>query len=173
MENKKVCRDIIINSYYMISLFEKAQKTITNLKLQKLMYFVEALYMYQKNEPSLFDEEWVAWNYGPVSKTLYKKYRDYGSMPIELSEEEESLGDNISDINKDYIVKIYNTFGQLEAFKLVTLTHLDGSPWHKIKKEDKYNLDSINNSSVISKEETKEWFKIEFGELFRNDGRKQ
>lgn len=170
MENEKICRDIVENSYYMISLFEKAGKTITNLKLQKLMYFVEALYMCKNsNENKLFNEEWVAWNYGPVSQILYKRFREFGSMNITLSKEDEAKGDNIPQDNKDYIINIYDTFGQLEAYQLVTLTHLKGSPWDNIKKENKYNLDNINNNAIISKIETKIWFEKEFGEIFKSN----
>ena len=36
-------RDIIINAYYVIYYFNQNGKKITNLKLQKLLYFLEAI----------------------------------------------------------------------------------------------------------------------------------
>ena len=53
-----VNRNIIENSYYMVSLFSKKgleekaikNKNITNLKLQKLMYFAEAYYMVKNKD---------------------------------------------------------------------------------------------------------------------------
>lgn len=166
MDNRNIERDILKNSYYMVNLFQLDNKTITNLKLQKLMYFVEALYMNKTGDNELYDEDWVAWNYGPVSKRLYNFYKKFGSMQISLTRNEVSEGNSISNTNKEIIKTIYSSFGQLSAFQLVSITHMVGSPWHKIKIENNYDLNNINNSSIISKRETQEWFNEEFGDIF-------
>lgn len=173
MEERKINRSIIDNSYYLISLFIDGEAEITNLKLQKLMYFVEAYYMAKNDdENELFNSKWSAWDYGPVNIDLYNYYKKFGSLPILLTEEEKNIGENLSQFNKDYIDKIYDDFGDLSAFKLVTLTHLKGSPWYEIyeknQKNKKYDFDKIN-SSEISKIETKVWIKEQFSFMFEGD----
>lgn len=174
---EEVNRNIIENSYYLINLFDndkkkESNKSITNLKLQKLMYFVEAYYMVKnKNENELFNSQWSAWDYGPVNKDLYDHYKKFGSMEITLSTEEIYIGENLPGINKDYIDRIYNLFGSLTAFDLVTLTHLTGSPWDKIYKSNKYPFDKLNES-IIQKNDTRDWFSMQFDFLFKDSEEK-
>ena len=204
MENP-INRDILDNSFYMISLFENAKvkdyddgidksslstplafdeggeeskdflyirnnrKNITNLKLQKLMYFVEIYYMVKETyEKELFDSNWSAWDYGPVNQTLYNYFKKFGSLDIAITDDERKKGDAISSINKEYIQRVYRTFGGLSAFDLVTLTHLKNSPWYKIRNSNShhYNFQKLNDS-VIDKKESVEWFKKTFP--FLND----
>lgn len=47
-------RDILLNSYYIIDYFKKNGQEITNLKLQKLLYLEEAIYMSASDENYLF-----------------------------------------------------------------------------------------------------------------------
>lgn len=175
MDEKNLNRDIIENSYYLINLFliaktEKSNVSITNLKLQKLMYFVEAYYMVKNpSDDKLFTSTWSAWDYGPVSRELYNYYKKFGSIEISLTETQISIGENLPSENKKYIDKIYLLFGNLSAFDLVTLTHLKDSPWNIIyesnKESKKYNFENLNDS-VISKKKTKEWFETRFNFLF-------
>ena len=176
---EEVSRNIIENSYYLIILFDedkskRANISITNLKLQKLMYFVEAYYMVKNpEERNLFDSQWSAWDYGPVNKDLYNHFKKFGSMEISLLADEMSIGECLPETNKKYIKKIYDLFGNFTAFDLVTLTHMKGSPWDKIYRSNniskKYKFDKLNDS-IISKEETKEWFETTFPFLF-SDGK--
>lgn len=176
-DKRVINRDILENSYYLINLFvenkakDKQNISITNLKLQKLMYFIEAYYMVENpSEDEFFSCPWSAWDYGPVNKVLYINYKKFGSMEISLSAEEMSIGENLPEINKKYIKRIYDLFGHFSAFDLVTLTHLNDSPWDKIyksnKTNNKYDFDKLNDS-VIPKKETRDWFKVQFNFLFK------
>lgn len=174
MKDKKINRDIIENSYYMINLFDRDKKdrnvSITNLKLQKLMYFVEAYYMVDNpEEQELFSSSWSAWDYGPVNRKLYNCYKKFGSMEIALEPSQVSIGNNLPDTNKKYIERIYSLFADFSAFDLVTLTHLKGSPWDEIFEKNKtfeqYNFQILNDSE-IDKLKTKEWFASQFSFLF-------
>ena len=95
----------------------------------------------------------------------------FGSIEITISEEESMIGDELSKENKKYIDDIFEIFGELPAFHLVTLTHMKGSPWDKIyesnKNTNKYNFKKIN-PSIISKKETKEWFEDVFYFIFED-----
>ncbi len=178
---KSISRDIIENSFYMIDLFynneNSEKKEITNLKLQKLMYFVEAYYMVKNpDENYLFESGWSAWNYGPVNKDLYKYYKKFGSMPITLEEENLKKITALPDINKEYIRKIYNIFSSFSAFELVTLTHLENSPWSNLyninQKEKQYDFEHLNTSE-IDKNATRQWFESQFDFIFEQEENKK
>lgn len=54
---------------------------LSNLKLQKMLFFSQALHM-KLNGERLFDDEMEAWQFGPVVREVYKKYGVNGSLPI-------------------------------------------------------------------------------------------
>lgn len=152
MENiETVNRDVLINAKYIIKFFNDKNNSVTNLKLQKLLYFLEAIYMVYTDDVKLYDDEFYAWDFGPVNEIIYNEYKIFGNTPIIL--EEEVL---INEENKKYIEYLYNIFGSFSAFDLVTISHSEGSPWYNINK--KYN-DNIPHKTVIRKQDTKEWFK--------------
>ena len=89
--------DIIQDSYYLINLFHKDNKVITQLHVQKLMFLFEAYYMNVTNENKLYDCGYKAWNFGPVAPRLYKRYKNYGKDDIQLSKEDEEIDSFIMD----------------------------------------------------------------------------
>tara|TARA_B100000745_G_C20118623_1_gene382971 strand:- start:677 stop:1324 length:648 start_codon:yes stop_codon:yes gene_type:complete len=96
---------------------------ITNLKLQKVLYFVQAYYLAKLGHP-LFSDKIEAWEYGPVIPTVYRKYRANVSNPIILDEDKSTL----SEEDKKNVQKIWETFGGYSASRLVDITHAH-SPW--------------------------------------------
>lgn len=130
---------------YLICKFNNEKNTITQLKLQKLLYFIEAYYMAYYDKNALYIEDFYAWTYGPVIKEVYDKYKIYMSEAII----EDDCG-NVIVLDKetiDSINTICSTFGSHSAYDLIKITHLQGSPWFNTLKPNK-----------ISKEETKKWF---------------
>lgn len=55
-------------------LEEEDADLISNLKLQKLLYYAQGCYLALKNEP-LFNEQIVNWAHGPVVEEIYHKYK--------------------------------------------------------------------------------------------------
>lgn len=60
----------------------EAKRPVSNLRLQKLLYFIQAYFIIIKNEP-LFKDKIYGWECGPVVLEIYEKYRKYGSMIIQ------------------------------------------------------------------------------------------
>ena len=75
----------------------KTQNTgdfLTNLKLQKLLYYAQAWYLANYQKP-LFDEPIEAWVHGPVVVQVYNEFRDYGCDRIgKMIDEEPDLSDD-------------------------------------------------------------------------------
>ena len=59
---------------------------ITNLKLQKLLYYAQGYYLARKNDP-LFKEDFIAWEHGPVIRKVYDEYKKNGAKGIEYNED--------------------------------------------------------------------------------------
>lgn len=148
MEN--IERDVLKNSEYIIEYYRRNGKNITNLELQKLAYFLEAIYMVSTDEEYLYTEEFTAWNFGPVNTEIYNHYKKFGRIPIEI---DKSV--NINPKNLKYIENLYELFKDFNATQLVNLSHQKESPWYTIYTN---NNGSIPRSEIINKNETKKWF---------------
>ena len=62
---------------YILNYFRKKGQPITTLKLQKLVYYVQAWSLVWDDAP-IFDEDFEAWVNGPVVRSLfYKLQGDY------------------------------------------------------------------------------------------------
>lgn len=134
---------------YLICKFNSEENIITQLKLQKLLYFIEAYYMAFYDKYALYIEDFYAWTYGPVIKEVYDKYKIFMSEAI-IEEDCNNLI-TLDQITKDSIDTICSAFGKLTAYDLIKITHLQGSPWFNTLKPNK-----------ISKQETKKWFNTLF-----------
>lgn len=55
---------------------------ITNLQLQKILFFLQWDYARRHGGQLLFDEDFEAWQYGPVVPSVYFDYSDFGGTPI-------------------------------------------------------------------------------------------
>lgn len=162
MKKSKILEDnIVTDSYYLINLFTADDKKVTQLHVQKLMYLFEAFYMCVKNVDSLYECNFNAWAFGPVSIPLYKAYKSFGNANIVLTEEEKKKGSKIDQLKKDIFKKIYEIFGELTASQLVNLTHKEGSPWYNKWMENNQEM-VYGEDSYIDKKETKEWFRNNF-----------
>ena len=116
---------------------------ISNLKLQKVLYFVQAYYLAKLGRP-LFSDTIEAWEYGPVVPNIYRKYKKSGSNPI-ISEEDTS---SLPIEEKKIVEDVWNTFGGYSASRLVAITHAH-TPWKEVYQK---------GNKVISRKSLKEYY---------------
>ena len=102
---------------------EKEIDGITNLKLQKILYFAQAYYLAKLGKP-LFAEKLEAWEYGPVVPEVYRKFKRKGSKPIVIKEDESKLSGD----DKEVLQKVWDSFGGYSASRLVDIVHAH-TPW--------------------------------------------
>ncbi len=100
---------------------------ISNLKLQKLLYYAQSAFLALKNIP-LFSNDIVAWDHGPVVEEIYHKYKNYGSQDINEFEEV-----YIDKETEKVLTEVYNVFGEYSAWGLRNLTHQE-KPWMNTSK---------------------------------------
>ena len=132
---------------YIVDYHQKRKSEINNLKVQKLLYFVDASFMKKNNGISLFHDDFEAWDYGPVIDEVYEHYKGNGSRPILLFN---FLSDaEITVEVKNLIEKVVTHFWDTDAWELVDKTHKQ-DPWLK-------NYQS-NQKNVIPKKEIFAYF---------------
>lgn len=106
---------------------------ITNMKLQKMLYFVQGLSLAIKGKP-VFKEALQAWLHGPVVKSVYSKYKVCGHDTIE--DVEPVIVDEETSALLEFV---YQRYGKYSASELRKITHAQ-SPYKKHYQESKNNI---------------------------------
>lgn len=132
--------------YFLSLVDEEEGDLISDLKLQKLMYYAQGFHLAIYDKP-LFSEPIEAWGHGPVIQALYKKYAAYGANPIPCPDSVDFS--KFDDETKEFLNEVYNTFGQYSAWKLREMTH-EEPPWSTAFKE--------GENTVISLDSLREYF---------------
>lgn len=128
-----------VAKYILTLADEEAGDLISNLKLQKLVYYCQGFHLALVSQP-LFKENIDAWEHGPVVPMLYKEYKDFGAGSIPIPE---GFSDDVlSSDEKDLIDEVYEVYGQFSAWKLRNMTH-EEDPWKNTLRGDTINHDII------------------------------
>lgn len=124
---------------------ETSGELLSNLKLQKLVYYAQGFSLAIYNKP-LFPEPIEAWTHGPVVPDLYRRFKDFGGSPIPPPADFDASA-IFSGEEIELLDEIYNMYGQFSAWKLRNMTHED-APW----------LNHCKYSDTIPHNELKEFF---------------
>jgi uncharacterized phage-associated protein len=100
---------------------------ISNLKLQKLLYYAQGTSLALKDN-KLFADDLLAWTHGPVVESVYHVYKDYGSRPIDFDEDYDDS--DINEYDKSLLEDVFYSFAGFSAWKLREMTHNE-EPWQK------------------------------------------
>ena len=147
-----ICRHIINYS-------DEKGYGISNLKLQKVLYFIQAYFVCftEKKEPC-FEENIEAWEFGPVVPVAYHEYKQYGSneIPKINTVMEINFGKTfnfkivpyddsvISTQDKQVIDGLVEKFSNYSAATLVSITH-NQSPWIEAYNNGKNSVITIES----------------------------
>lgn len=115
---------------------------ITNLKLQKLLYYAQGFYLAMYKKP-LFKEDLIAWDHGPIVKEVYYDYNSFSSGFIPVPEGKVVLTKN----EQNLIESVWKVYGQFSAWKLREMTHNE-PPWK-----------TTERNKIISHQKLSDFFK--------------
>lgn len=118
---------------YIIERCNQKHKSISNLKLQKILYFVQAQYIVKFGTPC-FGNIMQAWDHGPVVPDVYREYRGYGNTNIP------SFGGKKFHFEKDEQRTLDATIDRASEYAASQLVEIirNQSPWmDACKKADK------------------------------------
>lgn len=109
---------------YIINKCAVEKCPVTNLHLQKILYFIQKEYLTKKEMP-LFDDEIQAWQFGPVVPEVYYHYCGFGSTQITMKYKV-----NIDKIDMEIIDPIVEDKRNKKPWDLVDETHTPGKAWY-------------------------------------------
>ena len=133
-----------VAKYFLSLNDEEVGELISNLKLQKLVYYAQGFRLAITGEP-LFTDTIEAWAHGPVVPSLYHEYKGFmaGAIPSPTDFDPKCIDQN----TRELLDEVYAVYGQFSAWKLRNLTHAE-KPW----------IDAYNKTVVISTKVMKEYF---------------
>lgn len=117
---------------------------ISNLKLQKLMYYMQGYHLAFFNE-KFFEDQLEAWTYGPVVPNVYHTFKDFGPKAIILDPDKYKEIE-LSAAQEDMFEQVMNEYGKFSAIKLMEMTHRE-APWKEAnEKPDKViSIETMKN----------------------------
>lgn len=112
-------------AYYLIALAGEKGFSMTNLKLQKMLYFIQREEI--KNGRVAFEDRIEAWQYGPVIPKVYYRFAGYGPVSIILDINSRDI--KIQNDTKISVDKIFDEYIEQNVWNMVDETHTPGNAW--------------------------------------------
>lgn len=110
---------------YIIDKCTKDRYPISNLQLQKILYYIQREFLQQGTVA--FPESIEAWQFGPVVPEVYKQYCGFGALPIRMR-----YVVDIRSSDENIINPIIEKKRILNPWDMVSDTHSSGKAWDLI-----------------------------------------
>lgn len=163
-------QDIIDVATYCGLVLLKEGMTVTPLKLQKILYYIQAWMMVFFDKQLLFDEQPQAWVNGPVYPSVYQRFKSVGRY-MQFKKEDFVMDGTMTDAIHSYKAKfdltelqqktldeLIRIYGSKNQDQLVFMTHCE-APWSNARG----NLDPFENSeNTISLEDMYSYYKTRY-----------
>ena len=111
---------------YLLQKGNRSKISISNLKLQKLIYYCQGYSLGLHGKP-LFIEQIKAWEHGPVVPSIYHEYKPYGDNPININFNPNYINE-LSELSVKLIDFVLMKLGGLSAWALRNQSHQE-TPW--------------------------------------------
>ena len=99
---------------------------LTPMQVLKLVYISHGWMLGLLDQPLVF-ETVEAWRYGPVVRSIYRKYRKFRANPIA---DQGALHDGqLHPQQRDLIDQVFQRYGHYSGIELSRLTHQQNTPW--------------------------------------------
>jgi uncharacterized phage-associated protein len=125
-----------IADYIILKLkVEDEGSFFNNLKLQKLLYYVQAWYLAFYNKP-IFDAKFQAWVHGPVCKIIFDRFKNTKSIYSEITINDIINKDAINILaeeDRKHIDLIIEHYGHFSGTDLEYISHQE-EPWISARK---------------------------------------
>lgn len=131
--------DVIAVADSILRIAKSRNVQLTPLQLMKLVYIAHGWHLAEKGR-DLFNNRIEAWKYGPVMPELYRATKGFGNAPIpfDLIVDKEEV---IDDDTLRFLTGIFDRYGNKSGYSLSSLTHQNGTPWHKVYIDGHFGLE--------------------------------
>lgn len=120
---------------FFIQYYNDNDLPITNLMLNKLLYFAQGHCLAEYGRP-LFAEPIEAWEYGPVVPAVYREYKPRGRKALLELGAAIDYGDVFDDSTIALLVAVARQYRRYSDRGLVEKSHEEGGPWSKVYVKD-------------------------------------
>ena len=150
---------------FLLDYAAEKKMEVTLLWLQKVIFYAHGWYLSKKERP-LVVQEFEAWEYGPVVRSLWDALKGSGKKPLPPSARAKrfdvienaykDIDDQLDEEAKLFLKEIFDAYSLADAFDLSNATHVAGSPWDQI-----WNAPngSVTVGMKMSNDEIRRWFK--------------
>lgn len=132
--------DAIKLSGYVIQQFNNQKKIVTNLKLQKVMYYIQG-YFFKNFGYAAFEDEIRRWHYGPVVPIVYYEYNSNGAAPLKC---QDNVDIDLYNKERNLIQTIVKKCAGINTATLVEMTHHE-EPWEQTEAGALISTEIIKN----------------------------
>lgn len=105
---------------YLLALDGPEDDVVSNLKLQKLLYYAQGIYLAKYGQP-MFEDVIEAWKHGPVCRSLYHELKEFGAGPVRVDVPASELPSDCRLV----LQAVHKRYGQYSAWRLREMTHQD------------------------------------------------
>lgn len=143
---------------YVINYINRHECSVSNLKLQKILYYIQAAFLCDKNK-ECFSDTILCWRHGPVVPTVYDVFNKYGSDNIptqnsvskiivqngKLKFVKKPFNENIIILeDRNFMTDVIESLMCYTAWYLVERTH-EEDPWKNLE----YYNEEITSQSIL------------------------
>lgn len=117
-----------------LDLADKEGKNLTNMQVQKLVFFAHGVHLAAYNSPLISDKV-KAWTFGPVIPPLYNRLKKYGNGNVtsKIDLDDEDHDDILTHPKaKSAIESVWRKYKGYSGSKLSAISHAKGSPWDTV-----------------------------------------
>lgn len=138
-DNAQMSRDVRSIANFVLDLAERKGVGVSNLSINKIVYFLHANYLAQFGRP-LVSAKIEAWEYGPVFRELYREFKVFGDRPIEgrayridpKTGVREQCNYELSVDDSIFLGRICEDYLAMSLKKLLDMSHVKGGPWDQV-----------------------------------------
>ena len=135
--------DVRAIANFVLDVAEEEGVEVTNLALNKIVYFLHAESLVHEGEP-LISAKIEAWKYGPVFREIYGEFKAFGAKPIssraqrinKLTGDSEVCTLDATEQDSNKLRETCLPYLRLSASQLVNLSHVRGGAWDAVFHHD-------------------------------------
>lgn len=119
---------------YVIVRLDEGGVPLTLLKLQKLLYYVQAWHL-AFGKGKFFNGNFQAWIHGPVNREIYDRFKDTHSLYASVTRDNVRSADAIVTFPESarlHIDEVLEAYGDLSGTQLEAMTHSE-KPWQQAR----------------------------------------
>lgn len=125
---------------FVLDTADERKVSITNLSLQKLLYFIHGWFFSIYEEP-LIKNKFEAWQYGPVQRVIYDQFKSCKNnaiLGLRATYIDPETGENVyrtPHIKSEHAELVRQVLAKYEKFtagQLVDKSHVEDGPWEYV-----------------------------------------